>query len=55
MCEECNETQSYRTEEDRRVVAVPESFIVYCMEKTKSEEHRTELKKLLKNPPPKKK
>jgi len=37
----------YKKEEDRHIIAVPKSFVQYCYEKTEDEEHKKELKKIL--------
>ena len=37
----------HRKEEDRKIVAVPNYFLDYCINKTTCEEHKRDLKKVL--------
>ena len=37
--------RKYRKEKDRKIIAVPDYFLKYCIEKTTCEEHKRDLKK----------
>lgn len=39
----------FKKEKDRHIVAVPKSFIIFCLENTNSKAHKKELKRILEN------